>query len=245
MVSGALESDLPSSEISGTVGIGLTAVPLVSSAVGTGLVVAPSTSCEMGPGLGSALHPEGIWSTSAVLAPGWGLPGGLLPLSLPSLLSRGVLWQVLAPLLQHVGVPRLWTVSSATGAPEDLSLPAVLGIAEEGSQLSLLPEASWSPSPAGLCGPPAEALLPLPSSGTEVAFLFLFPVVTAQGSGSRWSASLGAVPQGWGSSRASCPSAVPGCSPASSLQTVLGCSGVHPSKREQRATPQAPAPGWL
>lgn len=199
--------------------------------------MAPSTSCEMGPGLGSALDPEGIWSTSAVLAPGWGLPEGLLPLSLTSPLSRGALWQVLAPLLQHTAVPRLWRVSSATGAPADLSLPAVMGRAEEGSQLALLPEASRPRSSAGLRGPPVEALLPLPSSGTEVAFLFLFPGVTSQGSGSCWSAPLGAVSQGCGPSRASCPPAVPGCSPASSSQPVLDCSGVLPPSKRAKGRP--------
>lgn len=154
-VSNAMGSGLASTpSVSGAVGTGLAPAPSVSGAVGTGLAPAPSVSGVVDTGLAPAPAPGSVWGTSAPLAPGWGLPGawGRLPSPpLALLVSRRRLWLLSAPLLQHVGVSRLQKVSPVPGAPAGLALPPVLGGAEEGSQLAPLPEASWSPSPGGLC----------------------------------------------------------------------------------------------
>lgn len=55
---------------------------------------------------------------------------------------------VLLELVVGLGVGR---VLVATGIPTDWALPASLGRADEGSQLSLLPVVSWSSAPVGLC----------------------------------------------------------------------------------------------
>ena len=174
---------------------------------------------------------------SALLSSGWVLLGdwgGLPPPVLASLVGRGMFWLMLAPLLQHMDGPGLWRVLVATGVPADWALPAMLGRAEEGSQVSLLPMVSWSPFPVGLCRLLARVLLPLPFSGSEVTFFLSSSGATLQGSGPCWSAPLGTESWGWGSGMTSCPLSVPGCSLIPPLRLTLGCLGVLPPGRKEQ-----------